>query len=100
MNLNAEVICDFKVSTLRKKVWQAQLDMVKIFIDICDKYKLKYFAAGGTLIGAIRHNGFIPWDDDIDLMMPREDYEKFIKVAKEELKKEPYFLQHYSTEKD
>lgn len=92
MNLNAEVICDFKVSTLRKKVWQVQLDMVKIFIDICDKYKLKYFAAGGTLIGAIRHNGFIPWDDDIDLMMPREDYEKFIKVAKEELKKRTLFF--------
>ena len=81
MNLNAEVICDFKVSTLRKKVWQAQLDMVKIFIDICDKYKLKYFAAGGTLIGAIRHNGFIPWDDDIDVWMPRSDYEKFVQYC-------------------
>ena len=99
MDLKEEVRCGFLVSENRKKVWQKQLEMVKMFIDICKKYNLVYFAASGTLIGAIRHQGFIPWDDDIDIMMPREDYEKFLVVAQKELS-EPFFLQHYTTEKN
>ena len=81
MNLEEEVLCGFKVSSERKKVWQTELEMVKLFKNICEANNLKYFASGGTLIGAVRHNGFIPWDDDIDLMMPREDYEKFLDIA-------------------
>lgn len=99
MNLNEEVISGFTVTEGRKRVWQKEIEMVQIFINICKKHHLKYFAASGTLIGAIRHQGFIPWDDDIDLMMPREDYEKFLQVAKEELR-DPFFLQHYTTEKN
>ncbi|MDE7105933.1 MAG: LicD family protein [Anaeroplasmataceae bacterium] len=99
MNLNEEVICGFTVTEGRKRVWQKEIEMVQIFIHICKKHHLKYFAASGTLIGAIRHQGFIPWDDDIDIMMPREDYERFLQVAKEELQ-DPFFLQHYSTEKN
>ena len=99
MNPNEEVICGFTVTEKRKKVWAVQLEMVREFISICEKYNLVYFASSGTLIGCIRHSGYIPWDDDIDLMMLRKDYEKFLEVAAKELPAH-YFLQHYSTEKN
>lgn len=53
--------------------------------DICEKHGLRYFAMAGTALGAVRHGGFIPWDDDFDVMMPREDYAKFAKIAAKEL---------------
>ena len=61
--------------------------LVKEVVRICKKYNLEYFMIGGTMLGAIRHKGFIPWDDDIDLGMPRQDYEKFLEVAQEEFPK-------------
>lgn len=67
---------------------EEQLIVFKIFLEfkrICDKSKLRYFAIGGTCIGAVRHNGFIPWDDDLDVAMPYDDYTKFINIAKTEL---------------
>ena len=68
-----------------QRLQQTNLEMVKIFIQICEKHDLQYFALGGTLLGAVRHQGFIPWDDDVDLGMPRDDYERFLKLADAEL---------------
>ncbi len=97
-NFNEEVQCGFTVTEKRKRLWFEQIKLVEVFFKICKKHNLKYIAEGGTLLGAIRHNGFIPWDDDIDLAMPRDDYEKFISIAQNELPKH-LFLQHYNTEK-
>ena len=70
----------------QKRVWAVQLEMLDEVERICKANGLKYFADSGTLIGTIRHEGYIPWDDDIDLAMLREDYETFLKVAPGELK--------------
>lgn len=77
----------------------AELEILKEFIRVCNKLKLKYFLDSGTLLGCIRHGGFIPWDDDIDVSMPREDYEIFLKKGQKELKTK-YFLQTYNTDKE
>lgn len=70
-----------------EKLHDVDLAIVKEVISICDNYNLKYYMLGGTMLGAIRHKGFIPWDDDIDLGMPREDYERFLIIAPKELTK-------------
>ena len=63
---------------------KVELDILVSVADFCDRNGFKYFLAYGTLIGAIRHKGFIPWDDDIDLWMPRDDYNKFIEIFNEQ----------------
>lgn len=60
---------------------EADLEIVKEVVRICDENGLMYYMLGGTMLGAIRHKGFIPWDDDIDLGLPRKDYEKFLEIA-------------------
>lgn len=66
-------------------VWESLINVYREIAKICEKHSLRYWAAYGTAIGAVRHHGFIPWDDDLDLMMPREDYDKFLQFADTEL---------------
>lgn len=76
------------LSNLQKQ----DLRILKEFIKICKKNKLRYFMVAGSMLGAIRHQGFIPWDDDIDVAMPRKDYDAFLDIAQKELI-EPYYLE-------
>lgn len=87
-----DTICDYFVTKKQKKIWAVEIDLLVKFDEICRKHNLRYSLAGGSLLGAIRHNGFIPWDDDVDVFMPRADYEQ-LKEYKEEFE-EPYFLQY------
>ena len=82
-----------------KKIQELETDALKIIIDICEKLEIEYFLIGGTALGAIRHNGFIPWDDDIDISMTRDNYIRFLKEAPKYLPK-GYFLQTPYNEKN
>lgn len=64
---------------------KVQIDMLDALAEFCDSYGLRYYLSGGTLLGAIRHKGFIPWDDDIDINMPRPDVEKLYELTKGKL---------------
>lgn len=89
--LDEEVRCDYTVSHEMKKVWAVELDLLVQLQKICNKYGIRYCVSGGTILGAVRHNGFIPWDDDIDVMLMRDQYEELCKHADEF--KNPYFFQ-------
>ena len=76
-----EVRCDYTVTAKMKRVWAAELGMLHRFAQVCERHGLRWYAMGGTLLGAVRHKGFIPWDDDIDLLMPRADYDRLLEIG-------------------
>lgn len=92
-----EVRSDFLVDKKRKKVWAVALNLLEQLDNVCQKYHIPYYVYYGTLLGAVRHQGFVPWDDDIDVVMFREDYERFQEIAPQEFK-EPYFFQNSYTD--
>lgn len=72
-----------------RKLQLTELALMQDFDRMCKKHGLRYYLLGGTLLGAVRHGGFIPWDDDVDLCMPREDYMRFLEIAPAELAGKP-----------
>lgn len=94
MNASLHELADGELKCLQK----IELEMLIEIDRICRKYGIEYFLDGGTLLGAIRHKGFIPWDDDSDVIMLRREYKKFKKACEKELDKKRFFLQDYKTD--
>lgn len=93
MSESVENMTDYEL----RRVQKLQLGILKEVKRVCEKNNIRYFLDAGTLLGAIRHDGFIPWDDDLDIAMERSEYERFIRVAQKELG-EAYFLQTQDTD--
>ena len=90
MNIPESFFCSevregFLIEEIMKRYWACTMEIVERIDQICKKYGLTYYADWGTLLGAVRHNGYIPWDDDIDLAMKRPDYQKLLSVLPKEL---------------
>lgn len=97
ITLTKETICGYEVSARMKRIWAMELHMVEKFVEVCREHGLVYMIMGGTLLGAVRHKGFIPWDNDIDILMPRKDFNKLLEIGPEAFKS-PLFFQTPVTE--
>lgn len=80
-----------------KKLWAIEIQLAQKLIEVCEENNLNVYADGGTLLGAIRHKGYIPWDDDMDFVMFRKDYDKLVEIAEKEFKA-PFFFQTVKTD--
>ena len=97
--LEGEERSGYYVSCKMKQVWAVEMDLLSEFLRVCKKNNLPCFVDAGTLLGTIRHRGFIPWDDDIDVCMIRKDYDRLVEIAEDEFQP-PYKFQCYYTEDD
>ncbi len=97
VNLEPETRIGYHISAEMKKIWSVQLDMFQKLIDVCKENNLRLWCDGGTMLGAVRHKGYIPWDDDMDISMPRPDFDRLEEIAPKYFK-EPYFYQTAKTD--
>ena len=88
---------DYIVTDEVRKLWAKEIEIYLHFRAFCEKHNLKHYATGGSLLGAARHKGFIPWDDDMDFVMPHEDYQKFLELGAKEFT-DPYRLVSHVTD--
>lgn len=93
-----EIRDGYPVSSEMKRIWAVELDLLSVFDEVCRNNGIIYYASGGTILGAVRHKGYIPWDDDIDLMMHREDYDKLCAIGPDAFQY-PYFFQTQETDR-
>lgn len=89
----------YEVTSEKQELFDKLLDLLKVFNRICEDNDIKYFVFAGTMLGAIRHKGFIPWDDDVDVIVPRADYDKLKRISENGVFKKPYFFQSPKTDK-
>lgn len=99
MDFNEEIRNGYKISAKMKSVWTVQMELLKKLLEVCEKNHLKIWADGGTLLGAVREHGYIPWDDDIDMAMLRDDYDKLLSIAQKEFQSPYHFQSGYTEEK-
>lgn len=91
-----EVKNNFYISGLMKRLWASQLTIIDEIDAICQKHNIKWFLDCGSLLGAVRHGGYIPWDDDFDICMLREDYDRFLSISREELPAKYIVMDYHS----
>ena len=92
MNIDPETRNGYYISPEMKQIWAVEMKLLNKLLEVCKKHNLRIWAEGGTLLGAVREHGYIPWDDDIDMAMLREDYDKLREIAKEDFNA-PFFFQ-------